>query len=786
MKKILILLLYSVLYNYVFASRFTSEKLEKSDGLGYSESFGYLAKETDSDEDTIKTYSIDEIVVTSSLKETNSLRRLPGSVTILTPQQIAAKQITSIKDISSLAPNLYIPDYGARLTSAIYIRGVGARSSGQSVGLYVDNAPYMDKSAFDFEFADIQRIEVMRGPQGTLYGRNAMGGIINIHTLSPFDYQGVKSSISYGNYGSLNAKVSGYFCAGDKLGLSVGAYFNRNDGFFTNAFDGKRIDNEKNFGGNLKLVGRLSPAFTASYSLSYDNVDQGAFPYGLYDPETNKTAQVNINDESSYTRKILNNNLLLNYSGSSILLTSATSYQFLDDDMRMDQDFSPQSIFVLNQKQKEHVFTEEISLKSLTESNYQWSIGAFGFYNRLATHAPVEFKKDGMTTIFQPIFDNLKAENPSMPTILVTNETLYIPGNFRTPAYGVALYHQSTYNNLFTKGLSVTAGIRLDWEKQSLDYQSEAKMNLAVVTRPGAAPMDITDRYDASVIDEHISQTFREFLPKISLKYECTPRTFTYISAAKGYKTGGYNIQMSADLMQSLMQYEVMSKFAPTLAVEPKPVKEVIAYRPETSWNYETGMRSELIHDRLHVEATLFYMNINDLQITKFVEGGNGRYLSNAGKAVSYGAELTLRTIITDCLTGDLNYGFTHATFRDYNNEREDFKGKSIPYTPQHTFSAAVQYNRLLHSNFIDQLTFAVQYNGAGKIYWTESNNITQPFYGVLNAQAGIRKGIVTLNIWAQNLTATDYAAFYFESFSKHFIQKGKPLQFGTRISVNW
>lgn len=136
--------------------------------------------------DTLRIYHMDEVVVTSSTKETNNLRKLPGSVTILSPQTIGGNQIESVKDLSSYVPNFFIPDYGSKMTSALYIRGIGTRNSGQSVGLYVNDAPYMDKSTFDFELTDIQRIEVLRGPQGTLYGRNAMGGIINIYTLSLF------------------------------------------------------------------------------------------------------------------------------------------------------------------------------------------------------------------------------------------------------------------------------------------------------------------------------------------------------------------------------------------------------------------------------------------------------------------------------------------------------------------------------------------------------------------------------------------------------------------------
>ena len=205
------------------------------------------------------------------------MRKLPGSVTILSPQQIIGRQIDALKDISSFVPNLYMPDYGAKLTSAIYIRGIGARSSGQSIGMYVDNVPYLDKSTFDFELTDIQRIEVLRGPQGTLYGRNAMGGIVNIYTISPFDFQGKKLSVSAGNYGQVKVKASHYGVINDKFGFTAGVYYDRNSGFFTNEYTGKKADNEQSVGGRIRLEGRFNPNFRMAYTLSADYSDQGAF-----------------------------------------------------------------------------------------------------------------------------------------------------------------------------------------------------------------------------------------------------------------------------------------------------------------------------------------------------------------------------------------------------------------------------------------------------------------------------------------------------------------------------
>lgn len=764
----------------------------------------YISADNETPQDTIKTYNLDEVVVSSSIRETNKFRTMPAAVSVISPQSINNRQIDALKDLSSFVPNLYIPDYGSKMTSAIYLRGIGARSSGQSIGLYVDNAPYLDKSTFDFELMDIQRIEVLRGPQGTLYGRNAMGGIVNIYTLNPFDYQGTKLSVSGGNHGQFRAKASHYMKASDKIGLSLSGYYNRNDGFFTNIYNGKKADKEETAGGRFKLDWHFNPKLALTYSLSYDYVNQGAFPYGQYDRETGVIAPVNINDSCHYRRDVLTNNLSLTYQTGQFIFSSTTGYQYFKDDMLMDQDYSPKSIFTLNQKQKQHAVSQEFAIKSNTQRNYQWSFGLYGFYNDLHTDGPVTFKEDGVKEVLQPVFDKL-SETINMPfPLTITDERIYIPGTFDTPSYGAALYHQSTYNNLFTKGLSLTAGIRLDYEKQEMDYASTAKMNMGIRMGGNVIPIETMVPIPQTVIDEHISQDFWQVLPKVSLKYECTPRTFTYITVAKGYKAGGYNVQMSADLAQSQMQYDMMKAVDDVMGVisdeamanaTPKPIDEVTSYKPEKSWNYELGIRSELVKDRLSGELTFFYMDVRDMQLTRFVESGNGRYLTNAGKARSLGVEASLRANITKELTADLNYGFTNAKFRDYiyeakNTEGEliktDCDGNYIPYVPKHTLNIGLTYNKQLRNCWIDQFIASAQLSGTGNIYWTELNDISQKFYAQLNAKAGVRKGIVRIDVFSRNITDTQYAAFYFESRNQPFIQKGKPFQIGAEVSVTF
>ena len=498
---------------------------------------------------------------------------------------------------------------------------------------------------------------------------------------------------------------------------------------------------------------------------------------------------ININDPSSYKRTVIANNLSLEYRNEHVILSSTTGHQYFKDDMKMDQDFSPLSIFTLNQKQKQNAFSEELVIKSNTRNNYQWSFGLYGFYDDLHTDGPVDFKEDGIKTVLQPVFDQLKKDHPKMPYLKILDDHLYIPGSFDTPSYGLALYHQSTYNNLFTEGLSITAGIRLDYEKQKMDYNSEAKMRMGFGFVENGPVIDIEKLFPipTTVMDASVSQDFWQVLPKISLKYECSPNTFTYVSVAKGYKTGGYNVQMSADVMQSQMQYDMMSAFKDMMPIEvkePTPIEEVASYKPEKSWNYEIGIRSELLFQRLSAELTGFYMDIQDVQLTKFVNSGNGRILTNAGKAKSYGIEASLRARIIDGLTADVNYGFTHATFRDYNNGKEDFKNNFIPYTPRHTFNVGLQYTRLFRNAWIDQFSASAQFSGVGKIFWTERNDIYQKFYGTVNAKVGVRKGIINVNLWSRNITNTHYSAFYFESFGNPFIQLGKPFQIGAEVAI--
>lgn len=752
------------------------------------------AKETSPD-DTLKVYYLNEVVISSSVKETNALKSLPTAISVVSPKQLQDARIESLPRLSAFIPNFFIPSYGSKVSTPIYIRGVGARLGSQTVSLYVDNVPSFNPSAFDFEFQDIQRIEVLRGAQGTLYGRNAIGGIVNMYTLSPLSFQGTKLMVSGGNYGQFSVKGSDYRKLSDRFGLSLAGYYKRDDGYFMNSYTGKKVDASENAGGRFKLEWQASPSFKAMLFGNYDYVSGGAFPY-MHEDSTASS----FNEPSSYDRHLFTNGLSLDYTGNGFTIHSTTGFQYLKDDMKMDQDYSPKSVFSINQKQKQHSVSQEVTVKSDRRGNYRWVVGAFGFVDNREIDTPVALK-EGMIGFLQ---------SKLPPFITYDNDRIDLPGVYTKPSRGAALFHQSTLNNLFgLDGLSATAGIRFDYEHTGLDYSTESHGADVTVRVPGR-DLVIPVKGD-TLLEGSFRKDFWEILPKFALKYQMSPTSQMYLSASKGYKTGGYNEQVFSDILQSVLSESLMEKSPvgpPSGAGDdaPKPtIEEQLSYDPETSWTYELGGRYEMLDRRMSLTYAFFYTHVDNLQITQLAkQGTSGRTIANAGKSESKGFELSLKYVPMDNLSLFAEYGFADARFVNYETEKVEgtdtmqvsYAGNHVPFAPQHTLSLGASYvHHLPNGSFIDRVIGNIQYQGVGKIYWTESNQndaeteeLYQPFYGITNASIAVEKGSFGLECWVENLFNTKYNSFLFEAKDmtteqvNTFVQRGYPTRFGATL----
>ncbi len=734
-------------------------------------------------EDTLYTELKNDIVILSSTKETNSLKLLPAAVSVFSPKNLESLQAHSLKDLSAVVPNYFAADYGSKMTAPLYIRGIGARSGDQTVSLYVDNIPYFNMTSYDTELFDIQRIEVLRGTQGALYGRNSMGGIINIYTFSPLTYSGTSVKAGAGNYGSFSGNISHFQKLNDKMGFSVGGYYKQDDGYFTNLYTGKKADDMKNAGGRAKLAWNITPRFSATYSVSFDYVDQGAFPYANV-----ATNEIDYDAEGYYKRRLLTNGLALRYVSDKYEINSTTGYQYLNDEMNMDQDYTREALFQINQKQRQSSLSQEITVKSIGSSDYQWSFGGYGFYDYLHTTPPVYMMKDGIKRFLQDPLTSVGAP------ITFTDDQIDLDGQYKRPTYGVAVFHQSTLNNILeTEGLSLTLGLRLDYEKNKLDYDASTLANFNVQGRPGTAPIPLAA--DTAIVGSS-SNDFLELLPKALLKYQINPESYMYISASRGYKTGGHNIQIFADLLQEALEAKMMGMM-PGMggAANGTPVNERIAYKPEYSWNYELGGQLDIIGNTLSGNFAFYYIDVRDVQITQFVKSGGGRMVSNAGKAVSKGFELGLKARPCNGFYLYANYGFADARFKDYEIEQSDRAGNKttisyndnhIPFAPGSTFSVggSLSYD-FKKKTILDRLTLDTNFAGIGKVYWTEDNSLSQGFYGTLNAHLALEKSIFTIEFWSKNILDRDYDTFLFESLGDHFAQKGKPARWGASLKIS-
>lgn len=765
--------------------------------------------------DTTKVIDIEEVLVIASPKTNAKLRQQPTAVSIFSQNDLRSNNVTSLKNLTTLTPNFFLPDYGSRLTSAIYIRGIGSRINTPAVGLYVDNIPYLDKSAFDINLYDIERINILRGPQGTLYGRNTMGGLIQAYTKSPFNYQGTDLTLgaATGN-NSYKASLTHYHRISDRFAFSAGGFYEGARGFFKNKTLNKWADPLQSGGGRLRAIYLPSANLKFDLNVNFEYSDEGGYAYGLVDRTTGKVGDILSDEKSKYRRGLLNAGLNIEHQAQNFTFNSITGYQNLNDRMFMDQDFSAAKIYTLEQKQKLNAWTQEFTFKSKAGTNWQWATGISGYYQTLNTKAPITFKEDGVAAYIE------SGINSNFPTdygmsLDITDKELYVASNFDTPIVGAAIYHQSTINNLFTKGLSLTFGIRLDYEHTKITYDSSLPLNWNFLFSYGKMGTINLTQSATSKLNGSFKKDYTQILPKFALKYDFNPRSNIYASVTKGYRSGGYNIQMVSDMMTSEMQKDMVSTLKTGIGEKltsmhvPDRVtamilgnipdfegagnpKDIIMYKPETSWSYEVGSHLTLAKGRLWTDLTAFYMDTRDQQLTKFINSGLGRVMVNAGKSHSLGIEAKLIGQMTDSWSGDVSYGFTRATFDDYNGgtnskgETIDYSGNYVPFVPRHTLNIGSAYVFQLKNSPIQHITVHADYRGTGKIYWTEANNASQSFYGVYNGRVSAKTKKAQLDLWVENIFGKKYNTFYFESMGKGFAQINKPRRFGIDLRLNF
>lgn len=777
--------------------------------------------------DSSRVYDLDAVVIVAEPKENVRLRQQPLSSSLFSQNEMLSLGVRDLRELSQYAPSLTMPNYGSRYTSSFYVRGIGSRLGSSSVGMYVDGMPLLSGSQYNFHVYQTDRIDILRGPQATLYGINSEGGLVRMFSRNPMNYEGTDIRLGAGTHGYRIFEAATYQRLSDKFGLSVAGFYEGQNGFFRNLTTGERADKYDEAGGRLRLVYQPTDRLTFDLLGDYQFTKQNGFPYGRLTSRRGPAQSAATDQQGNYRRNMFSTALTVKYAAQGFDINSTTSYQHLHDNMLMDIDYTPRDFNLMRQRQNMNAVTEELTFKRNTEGRWQWTAGAFFSRKWLTNTAPVDFGRDFGTTISTPINTAMynailasmarsiaagmiaggmpeaaamAAANRAAATAIeraggVTMDPadLHVPGTFKLPETNFGIFHQSSLQ--LTDRLTATLGLRYDMSHVSIDYCTRADMALTAHVMGKDATNVLS-----SVLQDKGSDTFHQLLPKVGLTYKVDNEgSNIYAVFSKGYRAGGYNFQgfsdiFNTELMANSSKANTGSYDIPHTAADYDNIMQTISYKPETSWNYELGTHLNLANGALQLDFSTYYIQIRNQQLS--VMAGNhgfGRTMVNAGKSYSCGLELALRGHAFDNhLSYGFGYGYTRAVFKEYDDEVDgvavSYKDKYVPYIPQHTLSANADYRFDFQNCALSGLVLGVNASALGRTYWDVSNDYAQNLYITMGAHADFLFDDFQVSLWGRNLTNTKYNTFGFRygQTATFFGQRANPTQAGIDLRFHF
>ena len=560
----------------------------------------------------------DVIVVTARRRE-ERLQDVPGSVTAVSSDQLNRFDAVEIGDVQSSAPNLVLHEGDAQNTVA-YIRGVGQLDSlafaDPGVGIYLDDV-YLGRAQGSFlDVFDVDRIEVLRGPQGTLYGRNTIGGAIKFVSRQPSETPEAYASVTYGNFDRLDVKagLSGPV-AGDKLlGKAAVAYLRR-DGYSQNTVTGEDDGDKDTIAWRASLLAKPSDRFSFELSTdgSVDTPDTSRTParettvFGAFPPNADPfVIDADFNDLNDLRVWGLSGRAVWELSDSATL-TSISAYREMSYDAHLDLDATSSPLFGVFVFQDQNQFSQELQL-SVEQGDLAVVSGLYFFREHDVTESG--------------IFG---------PDIAFVSNSL---NDQVTRSY--AAYTDASYD--LTDRLSISAGLRLTYEEKDFARIQEFF--------DAATPLVPPLGQGARVTDVDVSEDFFNVSPRATLSYDFTDSVTGYASVSRGFKSGGFDGRSNSDL-------------------------EAVPFEAETLWAYEGGLKGGLYDNRLTGSIAFFYNDYSDLQVSSFTAdpdnpGNFAAIFTNAASARIYGFELEAVARPTDGLRFDAAVGYLDAEYQEF------------------------------------------------------------------------------------------------------------------------
>lgn len=681
-----------------------------------------------------------ETVVISSQKREELLQQSPLSVTALSSQKVEAYRLWNINDLTSISSNLYSSNPGDN-RNVTSIRGIVNTSYDQAIATYVDGVNQFNLDTYIPQLFDVERIEILKGPQGTLYGRNAMGGVINIITKKPGNTTNGFAQVNIGNYG-LQRYTAGVRTPviKDKLFFGAAGLYDRTNGFYTNDYNDSHYDKRSSAIGNYYL--RFLPNSQWSITLNAkhaNNRNRGPFALVFGADEAFKNPfHLNQNATTKMIDNNFNTSLSLNHYGRAVQISSQTAYQsnhrYYTDPI--DADFSPlDGMSIINDYGKKwnnvKAWTQEINLQSAATnmSKIKWLVGTYLFYQDVPVKQATRFGEQAQM---------LGAPDKNFSTINTS----------KGKGTGAAVYGDLTYS--LSKNLSLTAGLRYDHETRKQQVLGEYQKD------PNPDPV-FDFRSDTSA-----KANFSALSPKLTLAFSPTEEQTLYVAYNRGFRAGGLT-GLSSDPSQPALY----------------------SFKPEFSNNIEAGWKQSWLDQKLFFNLALFHATISDVQVPTLVLPDAVTITRNTGKLTSKGVEAEIRSLLSRHFSVDYSIGYTDAQYDklkvSQNGSEVDLKGKRQLFTPDVTSMLAAQFMQAISSHL--SLSLRGEWRYIGTTYFDLANTIKQSPYNLINARLALAYKKAELSFWGRNLTDKHYIGYAYDFGAVHL---GDPRTYGVGLGIKF
>lgn len=679
-------------------------------------------------------------VVVTAQKQEEDKQKIPATISTLSSEQVQQYRLWNARDLTAIVPNLYSNNSGDN-RNVTSIRGITTTSYDPAVATYVDGVNQFTLDTYIPQLLDIERIEVLSGPQGTLYGRNAMAGVINIITKQPTNTPSGFAELNVGNYGQTRYAL-GYRTPliPNKLFFGISGVYERTTGFYTNQYNNSDFDKRSTFFANYNLRYNVSQRWAVSLNMKTNsNRNNGAFPLaGSVEEALVNPFKVNQNAITKLIDNNFNGSLVVNHSGDRLNFLSQTAYQsnYRYYEAPIDGDFSPYDIItIINNYGKDwnnvKVWTQEFKFSSPASisSPLKWTAGTYLFHQYTPNKQATRYGEDaGMYGI---PFTNSSSINT-------------------TEAYGngIAVYGQATYT--FFDHFDATVGLRYDYEHKKQSVRGEFQMD------PDPTPVFETQP------DTTASANFNAVSPKVAVAYHYGDATI-YGSYTMGFRAGGMT----------------------PLASDPASEPPLYVYKPEYSNNFELGAKHYLLDHKLMVNLSIFYIKVTDVQVPTLVLPDAITITKNAGELASKGVDLQISATPVKNLQFDYNFGVNDSKYKKLNipdgeGNEVDLKDNKQIFTPAFTSMAALQYG---YSFGPVKVSARGEWMLLGDQYFDLPNTIKQDSYSLFNVRAGATYDRFELMFWGRNLGDEHYIAYAYNFGATHL---GDPRTYGATFRVNF